>query len=348
MIEVVYAQGADASAIALMNTRLTPVLLLTGVIITAFLVVRIENALAISISVLIIGTVVAGDRFLLSITALLTDNGGEAGTFVRDIYASQPNGQFTSLSDPGNLETFAAEIVRAIEETQSKELGEDAAVGVVQEYISRARVSQLASDVTSNGAQQPMLVLLRPTDDAAAFFQLNQANGVLRDQMLYLRQNGLVSFSLLDYSDAALTEIGLEVATALNRPFEVIETPIVVEDPMIEDFFDTIDPDNLETIALGTQEVAVPLEWTDQAGWFIALDVSERDIFVFETTDPGPADLDTILTLFTNEGEVLDINDDDGTNALSRVTAELDVGRYVLNVREFGGGGGRVSVRMRN
>ncbi|MEL6684869.1 MAG: hypothetical protein AAFN63_18705 [Pseudomonadota bacterium] len=348
VIEVLVALGGDAESIALMDERLTPVLLLAGVLITAFLVVRIENALAISISVLIIGTVVAGDRFLLSITALLTNNDGDGGQFVREFYAGQPGEQLVNLTNPESIQQLTDQLLQAIEVSQEKDDPAAAAV-VVEDYITRARVSQIAADVTNFNAQQPLLVLLRSSADAAAFFLANQANPVLRENMLFLRSNGLVFFTRPDYADARLTDMGTEVARALNRPFEVIEPVVVIEEsPEPTQLFQDLDLDALARVDVGQGEVITPLEWDVPQGEFVALEILTDDIFIIETTDPGPVGLDTVIDLLNDQGESVKQDDDGGDDGLSRMIVELAMGTYYLNVRSFSGDAGRVALSIRN
>ncbi len=330
--EIIRAYGHNAAELSLMVTRLTPVLLLTGVLITAFLVVRIENAFAISISVLIIGTVVAGDRFLLSITALLTSNSGEGGTLVRDIYADVPGNVFNGTANLEERQALAEEIVRAITATQDKDQGEEAAVQVVENFIGRAQVAQLAGEVASRAAQQPLLRLYESNEAFALFAASNFGNPLLQEQMVYLRGIGLVEFLSSDLTDAELTRTGFEVAAALARPFEIVESSFGLEVVNAPDALAAADRDSFEVFGISDTNVAQPITWDAGDGLFITLDVDEADFYVIEITDAAEGSLDTVIELLTEEGEILATDDDGGTDLLSKLVRRLDAGRYYLRV----------------
>ena len=340
--EVLMIRGADGTGLQFMERRLTPILLMTGVLITAFLVVRTENALAISISVLIIGTVVAGDRFLLSITALLTDNAG-AGDFVTEIYQSGLNAT-TPLADPEQTQNIAEDIVARILEAQQKG-GEEAAVSVAASYISQAEVSRIAEEVSALGYSETLRRIYNTPALFVADLPAISANASFQRSMATLRQFGLISFPGTDYASVVVTEQGGQVAEALNLPFEV--APVVVEaEPTPSDALADLDLSVIPEVVVQNTERVVPLEWEDGTGTWLLVTLEDKSFVVMETSDEKTG-VDPILTLYDMNKEFVAGDDDGGEDLNSRIVAELEAGTYLLSIADLRGQGGYLALTVR-
>jgi len=295
---------------------------------------------------LIIGTVVAGDRFLLSITALLTNQGGEGSTFVRDFYADDPATVFDAAADTQERTALAEEIVRAIAATQAKDQSEEAAVLVVEDFIGRAQVAQLAEEVTLRNAQQPLLRLYQSSEAFAQFAADNFGNPVLQEQMVYLRQLGLMDYLASDLTDASLTDIGFQVAAALARPFEIAEPVATFAMLSPQDALAAQDPTTFPVLAIGTDPVLQPISWGAGEDMFVSLDISGEDFYVIEVIDPAEEGLDTIMDLYTQDGTVVTSDDDGGEGVLSRILERLEAGTYYLRIAGFSGQAGTAALSI--
>jgi hypothetical protein len=300
-------------------------LLLFGVLAILLIISRTTQGFAISVAVLLIGTVVAGDRFMLAATALLKGNTPETMTFVTHLYAQE-----SSLLRPEDIKTVASQVQAAINASGDNPAG---ARKAVEQVLESAQLRELAGRVTEAGATTPFQKVAAGGTAWVDFVREYQSRDYFQRHMTILRDIGVINFSADDYRSATLSAVGTQVVSVLRESpdsFSPISKPRLPQGPELSDPNDPA----IANLRIGMSESAQFLK--SDRNWFRFV-VTESAKYRIETSasPTGGSFLDTFIvlrdaTLKQKIGE----DDDSGEDFFSKLERPLMPGTYFLEVRE--------------
>ena len=311
------------------RSDLEVVLLVFGVLAILIVILRTENALAITMAVLIIGTVVAGERFLISVTALLGRTSEEGRKFVGDLYRNQGSQSRSSVDE----EALARLIIERIQQSE-KPAGTEL---VVADVIRQARVQQLADRVRDESASTPLLRLAN--DSWPDFLNAFRHNPSFRDDMNVLRDLELITFTGLNFENTTFTDLGRQVMDALNK--SSFDRTVFAERLESDGPIETISDARFRKITPGTSFVDVV--FLDKSDKWFKFAVARRGKFKITTEiSDKNLPLDTTLTLYDSEKSIIAENDDNAEDLFSEIIMNLDEGDYFIRVSSLDGLAGEV------
>ena len=299
-------------------------LLLVGVAAILTIVVRTSQGFSLSVAVIIIGTVVAGDRFMLAITALLKGDPEHTTKFVSDLYGSSES----LASELVDHDKLAQTIVDLLEE---KSIKPEQATSVVARVLDRAEAVEIAERIREAGAATPFRHLIEGGNEWQDFAGTYEHSSFFQEHMDILSSLGVATFEEGAYGDARLTARGQEVAPFL-QPFD--SSAIVREVlPLGPDLTDHPPPE-VQELTMGTMNVG---EFsTSSRNWF-QFAVDDAGEYVVKTTEiEGETFVDTVVILLASDkSTVVKQDDDSGSGFFSKLQAQLEPGLFYLEVKRF-------------
>ncbi|MEN6427086.1 MAG: hypothetical protein ABFE13_17160 [Phycisphaerales bacterium] len=309
-------------------------LLVMGVVAILLIVLRTTHGFTLSVAVLIIGTVVAGDRFMLAVTALLRGEPKESMTFVKDLYVEHATHSIQTV-DPN-------QVARLIVDLMGEKGKPEQATTVVAGVLERARIAELVREVQREGAETPLRWLKRNDEDWAERVREYREYPEFLQDVECLRRLGLISYSGSRLEDARLTSSGQQVLRYLDEEPGLLLRSAVARLPSKR-----VAGPNDPVIRLLTPD-SPPLQgrFVDTCDDWFRLDVRSHGGYRIETSqaDLGPA-VDTVLSLLRPDLETQIAEDDDGAaDMFSRLEVHLDPGTYFLRVSSFNGTPGGYSL----
>ena len=288
---------------------LTPLLVLFGVAAVMLMVSDTQKGLPLTAAVLIVGTVVGGEQFILALTSLMTGN--ESAT-ARAIYGS--NGA-TAASSGVDHEQLARLIVAAIDQSSPAD-----AEAATTKILDRADVATLAEMIQVDDADVPLMSLSERVAWEEFVAEWEDAN-YFQNDMTLLQQQGLVGFPGTNYLAAQITPRGQDVLDFIRQREEDF---MAIEPSSVATLVDDIDLANDPSIVPITEGQPIQDELTLRrpVHWY-RLTVNERSSFVIETRRRAASDrTDTELALFRgadNPDSPIAENDDLGDDIYSRI-----------------------------
>jgi hypothetical protein len=294
-------------------------LLLIGVCAILLIVLRTTHAFAISVAVLIIGTVVAGDRFMLAVTALLKGNTPESMKFVTDLYVTA-----ASATKPPDPQDLALRITAISRDANSPDEARKEVTKVLAEAQARSLIAQIRS--ASPNATTPLERLIEGGDRWQSFVSTFKSSDGFKSDMNLLRRLQIVIFPEEKYEDARLTEIGQQL-----RPY--LRSARVAPDrlPAGPDISNPNDS-RVVSLDLGKRKL---LSFTTTSRVFARFHVEQEDRYVIETSDEGLGITDTVIILKDSSGKKIAQDDDGGEGLCSKLNEQLKKGDYLIEVQNF-------------
>lgn len=298
-----------------------------GVATILIIMLRTENAIAVSASVIIVGTVVASDRFILTGTCIVYGKDLEECTEAVGSYDS------VSSIDRKSAGEFSEEELIAIQRIIELEMGTKASEGdrtstIIQNVVGSARLERLTNEVRELGASTPLQRLNEGQDAWDEFARNFGGQQFFIDDMESLERLGLVELPGKDVKNASITDSGRSVAEKLSEsPFlRAVEDALVPDGPSLEEAAE------LELDGFSLENSPLAIEWKTRKVW-LKLDILQKGTYTIETSESGSSD--PALTLYDYELSQLDEADDEagGFNALMEI--ELNVGNYLLLVENL-------------
>ena len=196
----------------LFNSDLTTPLILFGVMSITILVLLTSKTLVLIMALLIIGTIVTNEGFLLKVGVLI--RGDQSG--VQEVLADYRRG---TAGDEEGLAEIVAQAVR-------EELGTNAPSATVQrieEIVSTAQYEQIAQRVARQGAFTPLQMLSAGEGDWQQFVDDFEDLEVFKEDLAFLRREGLAECKGKGPRSCGITDIGRQVqeaSRARSRPTE--------------------------------------------------------------------------------------------------------------------------------
>lgn len=301
-------------------------LLIVGVLAVLQIVLRTKAGFPLSVAVLIIGTVVAGDRFMLAVTALLRGQPGQSSDtmkFVTDLYGK------STATDPIDTQRLAREMVDRLKAVQGNP---EAATQVAEQLIDETRISAAVSRVNDAGARTPLSELARGGPGWQDFVERYSKEPFFQTHMEVLRTLGLVEFSDKQFAAARITSLGKRVAQSID------ERPVLSSMSQPLPSLSISGPTDSLVTELDNKPAIVRFEKYRDA-WY-RFTVNGPADYELLTSRSGTSDIDTVLTLFRSDGKTQIARDDDsGSGLFSKIARRLDPGVYLVKVSTLDGKG---------
>nr|VFK21995.1 MAG: hypothetical protein BECKLFY1418C_GA0070996_11094 [Candidatus Kentron sp. LFY] len=298
-------------------------LLLVGVLVILLIVIRTTQGFSLSVAILIVGTVVAGDRFILAITALLRGDSVRTMEFVTDIYGAS----LSKTADQPDRKELAKTIVSLIQKTKKPEK----ATQTVEKMIELAEVERLANVVRENGAIPPLKNLKKGGHEWRNFVSRFKDKERFMKDMDDLKHLNLIEFSNKNYALANITNLGKEVAEFLDRSQTTLRRHLLPHGPKIE---------NIEDPSVKELVVDAPStegEFSDSSTNWFRIKIDKEAEYVIQTEPTMKMSfVDTAITLYDADlSESLadnDDGDDSDSSLFSKIAIKLAPGVYGLEV----------------
>ena len=283
-----------------------PLLMLFGVTAIVLVVSETQAGIPLTAAVLIVGTVVGGEQFIIALTSLVTGNESETA---QAIYGS--NGTQTTV--PVDHDRIASLIVEAIRSQPPA----DAEVTATK-ILDRADIAELANMVRAEEASIPFTTLSERSN-WPEFVDAWEDTDYFQEDMRILRTDGLVDFPGTNYLVAQVTSRGQDVIDVIREGNFLIE-PLP---PTLA--FDQVDFDNDPLVIAAGGQTRDELTDLRPVHWY-RLEIVEGGRFIIETrSDESGDDTDTELALFrreNNTNSLLVENDDGGQGTYSRIVTD--------------------------
>jgi hypothetical protein len=312
-------------------------LVLLGVFSIVIIITRTESAFALGMSVLIIGTVVAGERFLLFGAAVLRGD-PDIVDQTRSVYEDE-----RYPDEPGEIQNKRLRRVLA-EQTDLTDEDLDTLVRRLEADLQAQDLRPVVERIRGQGTETVLTALFEGGASWRNFLEQFGQEGYFRSDMQVLRDEGLVSFDADRYGAAALTPLGQRVAQQLVeeeaewiRPAGSIALP---EAPVPSGPNDATTP-RLEIPTTTTIDL---VDYQDR--WF-RLRLDEAGEIALETRrGDAPERVDTTLTVYDEAMERIARDDDGGSGLYSRVVLDLEPGTYFVQAATYFGGAGRFDLEV--
>ena len=299
-------------------------LTLTGIMLILLIVSRVEGGLTVVIATIIVGSVVAGDRFLLAATALWT---GRPSADVLDIYSKLSSDEATRTaiqppqSDPTiQLEAIARRLAEKAEMGSETEISERFALVLQQEYVE-----QLAGQVRELEIDTPLSELSLGGDSWRSFAETFGEFPAFQDDMVSLRRLGIATFQANEFANAELTNLGSKVYEQLDiritGPEELPRQEVSdSDDTMIAD----LDIDSTTRVRFE--------KFSNK--WF-RFEMDSPSALLIETQD-SDTNIDPELLLYLGSDLMTEVaRNDDSRGLESRIEETLQAGEYLIEIRNF-------------
>lgn len=237
-------------------------------------------------------------------------------------------------------------------------------------------VEQLEMAVRQRGLDR---VLLDSLDEARVrqLSMMPASMRLARQDLLALRDMGLISVPLSEFHNLRVNGLGLEVLCRIY-PVEQLVTDRVARDnqPRQQSGGDArglarsrpslsspncLPERRLPIDSEGVQIIAVDLEQARSRGGFeqiiqvprggfarLSIEVASGTFEMSAETSLPQGGLDPVLQLIGPDGRELAVDDDSAGNLNSLLVRALTAGRYELRLRDFGAGGGQATLRIRS
>lgn len=303
-------------------------LLLIGVFSILIIVLRTKSAFAISVSILIIGTVVAGDRFILAIATIL--KGGptqESMNFVKDLYGSA----VTPAAQPIDNEALASRITTIV-----KEKTPAAAELALTRVLGAAEAQSILNQIRLAGAETPFRELATGGESWLQFVRQYEEQSYFQKHMDILRATNVVTFVDQNFAEAELTAIGRQVKDQLDEAHPANRASLP-DGPALSGINDP----RLVPLEVGSRRIG---KFEQYSRVFFKFTAPESASYVIETGESDSSVPDTVITLMNSDLSELGKDDDGGEGLFSRLERSLDSASYVIEVSSLGGESGEFSI----
>lgn len=302
-------------------------LLLVGVMAILMIVLRTTQGFTLSVAVLIIGTVVAGDRFMLAITALLKGESEQTIGLVNDLYGNKP--LRTRVQE--NPTDIAERIVELVEKSDKPEIA-------VEKVIKSVQLDDLANEVSNEGANTPLEYLASGgeiwTNWASEFVE----NTFFKEDMRFLRDNELATFTGNNFLSAEITSLGINIVTRVKPSRNAFfSLPRGNEIDQIEES---------EFVQLTLDSPIISNFKSSDKNWF-EFDISKSGKYVITTKSSNFRTVDTLMKLYAADKlTVIAEDDDSGDDLFSEISSSLEQGKYYLQISSIFSREGEYSVSL--
>ena len=300
-------------------------LVLTGIMAILLIMSRVESSFTVGISILIIGTVVASDRFMLAATALIGGESAKDVTLLLRAYKS--NERLTNLiqSNEITIETLAQHITDKI--SASPSMTDASPPAAIELVLQQASIREVADQVRVLDVETPLDDLVAGGAQWRNFVDRYRDITPFQEDMFTLKRLGLADFPESQFARAAPTDIGKAVNEFLESREELGKPSDELRDRELQDENDPA----ITLIDVGTQtEIRFADYWNQ---WF-KFELSRQSTLEIRTKNSSIG-TDPLLRIYraSNLKEPLDQNDDlSSDNLESRINRPLSAGLYLVEV----------------
>ena len=140
------------------------------------------------------------------------------------------------------------------------------------------------------------------------------------------------------YHDAWIAATESTVLSARDAYYEAL---------LVSDEIPTSDDPAVDSIGVGGEPLSGSVQENAPFAWY-TFTAEHEGLHVVETVAPESNEMDTILELFSDRGQLLAENDDiePGTDLYSRIVRRLDPGIYLVRVRGWRGDTGAYRIQV--
>lgn len=298
--------------------------LLLGLGIVLWVISKAEGGIVLTLSILLVGTVVAEDRLLLAAAALLS---GEAEAAL-NIYEQRRSitADSLALTPAASSQTVLAGLPGVSEVSADQ----------VSKIIDRARVVDTANQIIDYSA--PLDSLYTGGREWREFASEYQEYEAFQEDMRGLRNAGVAVFEGENYASAQITQLGIQV-------YQYQQELLAVEDVPLEGGATT------EKGALVLDGIRLQGDLLPNETHVYSLAILEAGAYVIETDlplDSSVPSADTYIDLVDQSGNFVDSNDDKiQGDRMSRIYITLEPGNYSIRVTDFFGNLGAYLISAR-
>ena len=294
------------------DTRLKIPLLLVGLAVISLGIVLNKGGASVVLGILIVGILVAPRDYLLRIAHMISRPDAPF-----EEYARRYEGERAATASPDEL----VNRVLTTLEGRGVELN-PATRKAIDRVLTQEELSRLASRAVSEEADFPLREIMAGGSRLRSLIRDFGHEEFFREDMEFLRREGLVEFEGTDYASAQATDLGRRVAGFTGpaggiEPFDVTGfDPGAVQDDEWE-------------------ELGVPSRGTfylDAATKWFRFRVQEDATYAI---DVRSVEGDPVIALFGPNGFTPRGENDDFDGLNSRLERTLEVGRYFLGVRNI-------------
>lgn len=366
----------SAETVKASRDLLEPFLLLSAVVCITAMVLLVkfsaQGTVIVVIAILLIGTVVAGQRVVIAITAawgdlqaevldsILKDEGyGEKRDYAAADQAKAQ--QATAGASSGATEDQALVFKRQAEEfavelvgiARDPTLSDSEAIEAVAQRLNAARtslvdaaeVAKVASTLANSGRLlTPFWALYDGATDPKVwtdFVADYLGTEIFQADMAALRDMNLAAFDGSNVAAATLTEFGKRVGYFLDSGGVTDYNQVVELDPLVVLSFAERTQGPVTPIEIGPDlpTVIETGNMVDAARFWYEVTVTAAGTYRFKTLgdfEGVPSFIDSVLRLLTEDGMTLIENDDAGPETIfSEIVIDLEPGIYNLAVTDF-------------
>lgn len=317
-------------------------LLLIGVFGILAMVVRTTNAFAIGISIVIVGTVVAGERSTTFMTAILKGTDTEQMAVLANLYSDGKSSQpakadaAPTKSDKASSEMFADVISTVASKNTSPQ--------VTEKFVNRALTSyeteSLANRIDEEGASFPFRRLAIGGSTWQDFVNAYRDLSAFIEDMNFLKGLGVIEFTGQDFGGAYVTDRGERVLQRLNGesliPAERLPEPEAVQ---------SLDDTSIVPLQIGDKRSS---EFVEYRIVRFKIEVPEAMTIQIRTMEVEESDQLIDTTIKLKDASLIEIayNDDSATDLFSDLTRKVQAGHYLIEVENLTERAGKFAIEV--
>ena len=338
---------------------LKPALIALGVSTITYIALRTERASVIAMTILIIGTVVAGDRFILSLTALLRNADKDQLALVTSYNKASSRSEAirSGASQSAAFDPMAAAAAKQLREAEIETLverlleeagddptraAESISATLASRLVAEQSIAQLASSLGAEIA--PLESLASGGSEWRVFVTDFQDLDFFHADMTTLRELDLITFEGRDYANAQITLTGREVLefSGLGDP---VATSLGFDEGLkLGPEFSELNIDTLPIIAFDATETEQLVIFDEFENRWFRLDLANSQRVRIATESLSKAIVDPTLMIRNQEVELAFNDDSEDLDALLDI--ELEAGAYFIRVQMLTGEFAETTLRI--